>query len=286
MQETLKLKHIGTEVKPKPPLKIYALEPFDFFRGLSHRKFTTEFTIKFVNRMLKEERKEADRTGISPEIIFLGNEISSWHMFDIDTRVVKKAAGILSKSLPKDVWVALAFNVREIRFNGSGPDERYDADKMDVQNMSYLITPSGWKRSVKRFCSMFLEYKTVSDNLFVYEEADKVVKHWINIGKMLQKKEIPYISTLTPSGQRIEYRICGDIGNAPIKDEPDTITIVSAKALGAFDYEIYGKRKAVVINDLEPHHFADSNHNFQVFGREKFTRVQSGGSEGVVFTWN
>ena len=175
-------------------------------------------------------------------IAIVFNELALEYRFNIQEKEVLKAVREMQQELPNDIWMAVAFNIYQI----NEKNNLYDGPA----NMSYLFTRDELvKPQPKRRCR-----NGDTMNLMRLSTANyaKSIDRWNTNGKEKAQREEPYSTLTMPNGYKLEYRICGDVGIGPIKQDKQTITLVSADGLNFNNkkFDLADMRKKVIVNDV------------------------------------
>ena len=206
---------------------------------------------------IKSAKEGAENHRHASDLVVLFSENALEYRFNIEGADVRREAKLIQGSLPKEMCVIVAFSA-QVHFG-----------KKIVANMGYLITTEAIRTLPKR--------KIVDSDFCDYREGLKTgaFENWSMLSwdrwatKLKYPKtpfqetprEIPYPRVITPSGNKIEHRVCSDAsyddsyGRWIEKDpnyDPDVITIVSADSLKTkYPAQLKPYRLAVIVNDGE-----------------------------------
>jgi hypothetical protein len=163
------------------------------------------------------ERANAVQKGLGNDTVILFAENSLKYGFDFPLTEAQLQAQCIKEMLPQHPWIAVMYNAMV-------------EDEGKPMNMGFLVTSDyGVKGQAKRGFSQndWGEYHARNRR----DSFKDVSKSWEKSFGTMASYGIPYLRAISRSGASLEYRICCDVENAPIKNEPDAVTFVSSCGL-------------------------------------------------------
>lgn len=211
---------------------------FSFYKPKMLGK-TFDFFHKQIKLIADDALLDANKTGRAKYPLVVFNEVYLKYLFTIEQTEVMREVERAQKSLPSDLWMGIAFSVFELD------------SKIGPRNVGHIFSKTEHSVSPKKICTDFDKSAIVS----FYEHSCCTIKSkwYIDDKNDIIDETSEFAKINAPDNLLAEVRVCFDVTALPIKNEPNTFTLVPAFQLDFLDVKALPKNRLfMVINDFHP----------------------------------